>query len=653
MNSPKYSSARALGHPEQGDQQGAQQHPEKVTEWKTVWNTPRDTQEGNPEGAQPGGQPGAEQGGQGHAGQGSAAGISEVGARVRTLLRQFERRFGHGQGNGNDLGSGQGHLGTNPPAGANPRNRARSRTRTRPRPKAMPLRTWLVLLVVFISAVGLAVSAVAVSSIMRDVLYNKVDEDLHEANEGWAMSRDLFSTDMSKRPPTEFCVIRIYPSGDYEYFNAFSATPVVDDLVLGAPPQTVASTKESQSTTQWRAIARENDGVITIVAKNLDSEQMLLRGLALIQMMILAAVLAMIAIAGYWFIRRALRPLRVVEKTASQIAAGDLDRRVPDWPQHTEVGQLSHALNIMLGRLQKSVEDAQEKEEQMRRFVGDASHELRTPLTSLRGYTELYRSGATTDVDRVLGKIDAESTRMSLLVEDLLALTRAEGSRLDLRPVDVLEVALSAGSSARAAFPGRTIEVRNDAASVPIINGDADRLHQVLINLITNGLRHGGPEAKVCLRLRRDEASGDVLIDVSDDGKGMEPGVAAHIFERFYREDTSRTRDTGGSGLGLAIVKSLIDQHGGDITVTSAPGEGATFTVRLPARNATVGQPADSPRGPASTGPASSGFVPNGPASTGTVPTEAENHVEAPGEGLAGEASASRSETAARGGYSG
>ena len=118
---------------------------------------------------------------------------------------------------------------------------------------------------------------------------------------------------------------------------------------------------------------------------------------------------------------------------------------MPKWPLHTEVGQLAAALNIMLGQLQRSVVRAQEKEEQMRRFVGDASHELRTPLTSLRGYTELYRSGATKDVDLVFSKIDDESKRMSLLVEDLLALTRAEGTRLDLRPVDLLELALSVG----------------------------------------------------------------------------------------------------------------------------------------------------------------------------------------------------------------
>ena len=181
----------------------------------------------------------------------------------------------------------------------------------------------------------------------------------------------------------------------------------------------------------------------------------------------------------------------------------------------------------------------------------------------------------------VFSKIDDESKRMSLLVEDLLALTRAEGTRLDLRPVDLLELALSVGSSARAAFPGREISVANDAKSIPVVNGDASRLHQVLLNLVTNGIRHGGEGATVTLRLRRE--ANDVLIDVIDDGKGMSKEDAAHIFERFYRADTSRTRDTGGSGLGLAIVHSLVEQHDGSISVDSELGRGTTFTVRLPA----------------------------------------------------------------------
>lgn len=444
----------------------------------------------------------------------------------------------------------------------------------------VPLRTLLVMLIVIVAGFGLTVSSVAVYSIMRDVSYERVDDDLRGAMTGWAQNSDLFSANAAARPPSDFCVIKVFPDGTVQVFNDRGSTPEVKDLVIGSQPQNVGSVDDALNSSQWRAMATEGDATITVVAKNLDRENNVLRGLALIQAFISIVVLAIIAVMATALIRRALRPLSVVERTAAQIAKGDVDKRVPEWPLNTEVGQLSAALNVMLSRLQESIVEAQAKEQQMRRFVGDASHELRTPLTSLRGYTELYRSGATKDIDLVLNKVEDESHRMSLLVEDLLALTRAEGSRLDMRPIDVLEVALAAASTARAAHPGRTVEVMNKASSLPVIKGDAERLHQVLLNLIVNGLRHGGEDATIKVKLRRD--SKDVLIDVADNGKGMPPDVAAHIFERFYREDTSRTRGTGGSGLGLAIVKSIVEQHDGSVTVSSAVGEGSTFTVRIP-----------------------------------------------------------------------
>lgn len=217
----------------------------------------------------------------------------------------------------------------------------------------------------------------------------------------------------------------------------------------------------------------------------------------------------------------------------------------------------------------------------MRRFVGDASHELRTPLTSVRGYTELYRTGMVSDPDMVLSKIDEESARMKLLVEDLLALTRAEGARLHTRDVDMFEVVSSVKSTARAAFPDRVLTVDNEALGVPMVKGDPDRLHQVMLNLVSNAFKHGGPDAEVTITIR--ENLDKVFIEVTDNGVGMSQEDADHIFERFYRADSSRNRSSGGgSGLGLAITKSIIEAHGGAITVRTAPGEGSTFTLSLP-----------------------------------------------------------------------
>ncbi|WP_417291730.1 sensor histidine kinase [Corynebacterium nasicanis] len=435
-------------------------------------------------------------------------------------------------------------------------------------------------IIVLLSGLGLAASSVAVSSIMREVMYSRVDEDLVNSLGGWARSSEIFNSDNTTRPPSDYVVIKLFEDGSSIVFNDPGELPRLSTVAVGGPPQTVDSAPDAEFNTHWRVIAHREDGVTTVVAKDLARERTLLYGLAMVQLIISLLVLGVLALLSYYVVRQAMAPLRDVERTAGAIAAGDLDRRVPAWPRTTEVGQLAQALNTMIGRLQSAVESAQSNEEQMRRFVGDASHELRTPLTSVRGYTELYRSGATDDVEMVLTRIDDESRRMSLLVEDLLALTRAEGSRLELASVDLLELALSVASSARAAFPGRAVCVKNETSSVPVVEGDASRLHQVLLNLISNGLTHGGPDSTISVGLRLDGP--DVVVEVADNGRGMSPEVAAKVFERFYRADASRSRASGGSGLGLAITKSLVEKHGGTITVTSEEGVGSVFTVRLP-----------------------------------------------------------------------
>jgi HAMP domain-containing protein len=189
-------------------------------------------------------------------------------------------------------------------------------------------------------------------------------------------------------------------------------------------------------------------------------------------------VLFLLVIASFYLVRRALQPLNQVEQTAGRIAEGQLDRRVPDWSPTTEVGRLSVALNRMLEQIQgafikvnQSEQQAREAEQQarsaessMRRFIGDASHELRTPLTSVRGYADLYKSGATEDADMVIDRISSEAGRMSLLVEDLLTLVRMdEGRPMRSDLVDLLELCIAAVDNARAGFPGRSISVQNES----------------------------------------------------------------------------------------------------------------------------------------------------------------------------------------------
>jgi two-component system OmpR family sensor kinase len=318
-------------------------------------------------------------------------------------------------------------------------------------------------------------------------------------------------------------------------------------------------------------------------------------------------VLVALGLAGYGLVRSSLRPLAAVERTAQAIAAGDLSQRVAPGDGRTEVGRLSQALNGMLARIesafraqQASQEQARASEERMRRFVADASHELRTPLTSIRGFAELYRQGAVTspeEVARLMQRIESEGGRMGVLVEDLLQLARLDQQRpLSLTPVDVAELAGDAVADARVLQPDRPIALHLDASltELPVVLGDEARLRQVVGNLVSNALAHTPGSAPLTLSVGEDTSGGGdrVVLRVADEGPGMAPEDAARVFERFYRADASRSRAAGGTGLGLSIVAALVAAHGGDVTLDTAPGRGAVFTVRLPRSGPDAGDPA-------------------------------------------------------------
>lgn len=450
----------------------------------------------------------------------------------------------------------------------------------RTRPDQVPLQRRLLIIVLLISVLGMVLSSTAVYATMRGLLYQRADDQLVEGLETWVGKATPWPF---VGAPSEFRQAMAYAGvPGYHYYGVYSDTQPDFSQMEGFEPQTIGSLDGSAEDQEWRAMAKLNsDGSVEYVAKSLETEHRMLASLAVVSAGIGTLTVICIGFAGSFFIRRALKPLREVEQTALAIADGDMHRRVPAWSRDTEVGKLSYAVNTMVGQLQESVEESRTKEEQMRRFVGDASHELRTPLTSVRGYTELYRTGMVSDPDMVLSKIDEESARMKLLVEDLLALTRAEGARLHTRDVDMFEVVSSVKSTARAAFPDRVLTVDNEALGVPMVKGDPDRLHQVMLNLVSNAFKHGGPDAEVTITIR--ENLDKVFIEVTDNGVGMSQEDADHIFERFYRADSSRNRSSGGgSGLGLAITKSIIEAHGGAITVRTAPGEGSTFTLSLP-----------------------------------------------------------------------
>ncbi|WP_033217739.1 sensor histidine kinase [Kitasatospora phosalacinea] len=301
-----------------------------------------------------------------------------------------------------------------------------------------------------------------------------------------------------------------------------------------------------------------------------------------------AAVLVGIAGLGALAVRAGLRPLRQLEAGAQRIADGDLSYRMPELPVRTEAGRLSAALNGMLTHIETAFAARAASERRMRRFVADASHELRTPLAGIRGFAELHRMGALQDVDRAMDRIESEAVRLGALVEDLLLLARLDEERpLNLAPMDLRTLAADALHDLTALDPGRPVALTGPGGEgspqpAPVL-GDEARLRQVVTNLVGNAVKHTPPGTAVRIGVGR--ADGGCLLEVADRGPGLTEEQAALVFERFYRSDASRSRragESGGSGLGLAIASALVSAHGGELTLRTAPGDGAAFRLSLP-----------------------------------------------------------------------
>lgn len=295
-----------------------------------------------------------------------------------------------------------------------------------------------------------------------------------------------------------------------------------------------------------------------------------------------AAILAVLALVAWWVIRLGIRPIKQMTATASAIAGGDLTHRVPEAPAKTEAGELGRALNAMLGSIETAFDARGRSEQRLRRFAADASHELRTPVTTIRGYAELYRAGGLRgegELAEAMGRTESEAMRMGRLVDDLLLLARLDQGRdLDRQPVDLTQLAMDAATDAAVRDPDREISGPFSADPV-IVLGDADRLRQVIANLVANALLHTPAGTPVSLDVGVEGARGELR--VVDAGEGMAPEVAQRAFERFYRADPARSRQRGGAGLGLSIVESTVAALGGEVSLRTEAGRGLTATVRL------------------------------------------------------------------------
>jgi len=483
----------------------------------------------------------------------------------------------------------------------------------------MSLRARLIIGVVALAAVGLVVAGATTYVVQRNFQFDRIDQQAKAAlpvvvNQ---LEDDGVVAHVDPRNPIDFGPDG-RPSGDRPgrdrgpggnlpsavYGQARSASgTVLGHVTPGLPPgdtappapklpadmqagEPITVRSVASNGPRYRAIAeRVPAGGLTIAAIPLTEVDAALSRLLLIEGLVFGAVLIALGGGAWWIVRIGLRPLDAIGATAGAIAAGDLARRVEPAESRTEIGRLGLSLNAMLARLEEAFAERRRSEERLRRFLADASHELRTPLSSIRGYAELFRIGAASqpaDVEKAMTRIEDESARMGVLVEDLLALARLDEVREQIRePVDVRELASDAVADARAVAPDREIALHGDGPVV--VDGDPGQLRQVLANLVRNALVHtpAGTAIEVFVGAR----DGDAELAVRDHGPGLPTDNPSELFDRFWRADPGRGRGRAGAGLGLAIVAGIVAAHGGRAAAADAEGGGARFEVVLPLRD--------------------------------------------------------------------
>jgi len=474
----------------------------------------------------------------------------------------------------------------------------------------MTLRMRLVVALVGLLAVGLVAFGFVTNRLYANSEYERLDEQLDDAVAPVTVELDVqagLSVDDApgdEAPPPEG------PGGPLGELSLYAALIDADGAILAerhpetdvrpalpdlpeqirlrpARPELFLTVGSVGGTTRWRVLVtvprgfpRAPDHVVVLAAPTTTVEESLER-LVVVEAVAGAGLLAALAVGSWLILRRGLRPLERMAATARTITAGDLSVRVQPADERTEVGQLGLALNTMLGRLEEAFRERDATEQRLRQFLADASHELRTPLTSIQGFAELFRLGADLDEDDLaltMRRIEEETVRMRLLVDDLLLLARLDRTRPAERvPVDLAVLAADACSDAVVADRDRSVTL--DAPAPVVVQGDADHLRQAIGNLVTNALRHTPAVTAVEVSARSDDGSGVVV--VRDHGAGLDVAGLEHAFDRFWQANPARS--AAGAGLGLAIVAAIAAEHGGTATAANAPGGGARFVLAIPA----------------------------------------------------------------------
>ncbi len=549
-------------------------------------------------------------------------------------------------------------------------------------PGRTSLRTKLITAVLALVVLALAVISFAGIAYIKDYLLSRADSQLqvlaaNNAGNGYALRRPVsLGPQIGERSLIE----AIAPSGQ-AFPSRLSQLSATDPKIpasaswLTSHAGRPVSVPAEHGGGSWRVIVQPGQPITltngqsftgtVVVGLDVTDVYATITRLEGFDILVSVGIVIILALLATTAVRASLRPLIDVEETAGAIAAGDLSRRVPERDPRTEMGRLGRSLNVMLSQIESAFQSrsrseaaAIRSEEKMRQFVADASHELRTPLTAIRGFAEYYRQRggvavgeasavdginagrggqlARADMDRIMRRVEQESARMGILVEDMLLLARLDQQRpLTAQPVDLLTLAADAVHDARVVAPARSINLAVSSGRALLVIGDEVRLRQVIGNLMSNALTHTPQGTPIDVLIRsgdlseaasatavarpdvtyepgtaeadyRDTDKGELswdsehvplpsgttignrrlgaapaaVLEVTDHGPGLTSEQAGHVFERFYRADPART--AGGTGLGLAIVAALVAAHGGVAWVRSRPGEGATFCIALP-----------------------------------------------------------------------
>ncbi len=472
----------------------------------------------------------------------------------------------------------------------------------------LSLRARLLIGLVALTVIGLAVAAVVTYEEQRSFLLTRADQQVGDSRLPVSVALNLIHPKKATSgsgaraggsAPGTFQTSGTYaivlaPGGktvevhSFTYGEAPASPPAVPrHFPISAfsthHPRLFTVASQAGSSLSYRAAAFVlKDGRTLVIAVPLHDVDQTLHRLIEVEGLVGGGVILGLVVMGWLVIWVGLLPLERMGRVASEIARGNLSRRVTPADDRTEIGRLGVSLNEMLAQIERAFADRSRSERRLRRFLADASHELRTPIASIRGYAELFRLGAArgpAEVEHAMERIEAEATRMGRLVESLLLLARLdELPEASLVEVDLAQLAEQVAQDTRAADPDRQVLVH--LTSQVLVLGDPEQLRQVLSNLTRNAVVHTPPATAIEITVMSDD--GQAVMEVRDHGRGVPEDAGGRIFERFWRPERGRSRGPGGAGLGLAIVKAIVEGYGGTVHVNNADDGGAVFRVTLP-----------------------------------------------------------------------